>query len=125
MVWQKANKELIALLEEQMQNYRCDRRVMFGSPTFFIEGNMFAGVHENTIILRLSEGDLHEIFMRFEEIKPFAPMGGHVMKAYAALPLKIALQNGILDECLHKSYKFTSSLPIKIAKKSAKKKITD
>ena len=86
MPWKKANKDLINFLEKMMLNYRCDRRVMFGAPTFFVNGNMFACVHEDTIIIRLAELDLKEIFNRFKDVKPFTPMGNHIMKEYAAVP---------------------------------------
>jgi TfoX/Sxy family transcriptional regulator of competence genes len=121
MPWQKANKGMIALLEKQMLNYPADRRFMFGSPTFFVKGNMFAGVHQNTIILKLSEPDLSAILKKFEEVKRFTPMNGHVMKGYAAIPENIASQPLVLDEWLVKSFKYASSLPPKIAKTSVKK----
>jgi TfoX/Sxy family transcriptional regulator of competence genes len=122
MPWKKANKELIDILEKHLLAYQCDRRLMFGAPTYFVNGNMFAGVHEDTIILRLSEVDLKNIFSQFEEAKPFTPMGTHVMKEYAALPILLAEKDDDLKSWLDRSYKYASSLPPKIAKRSSKKK---
>lgn len=121
MPWKKANKDLINLLEKMMLNYRCDRRVMFGAPTFFVNGNMFAGVHEDTIIIRLSELDLKEIFNLFKDVKPFTPMGNHIMKEYAAVPESFVEKPVVLKQWLDKSYKYASSLPHKAAKRSSKK----
>jgi|WetSurMetagenome_2_1015567.scaffolds.fasta_scaffold37203_1 TfoX/Sxy family transcriptional regulator of competence genes len=122
MPWKKANKELIDILEKHISDYQCDRRLMFGAPTYFVNRNMFAGVHEDTIILRLSEVDLKSIFSQFEEAQPFTPMGTHVMKEYATLPLVIAEKEYELKSWLDKSYNYASSLPPKTAKRSTIKK---
>ena len=117
MPWKKANKELIMLLESRMKDFLSERRPMFGSPTFFLRGNMFAGVHEDTVILRLAAPDLKEIMARHPEVKPFTPMGGRVMKEYAALPEK-TVKSEVFGNWLKKSYAYAASLPPK-TKKSA------
>jgi TfoX/Sxy family transcriptional regulator of competence genes len=122
MPWKKANPQLIALLEAQMKNYLSERRPMFGAPTYFVSGNMFAGVHEDTVILRLSESDLKEIMARHLEVKPFTPMGGHVMKEYAALPEKIVSNNEVFKNWLKKSYSYAASIPPKAKKARGGKK---
>jgi TfoX/Sxy family transcriptional regulator of competence genes len=122
MPWKKADKQLIDILERHLSDYQCDRRVMFGAPTFFVNGNMFAGVHEDTIIMRLSEADLKEIFSEFKEVKPFTPMGTHVMKEYAAVPVVVTRKEDDFKFWLDRSYKYASSLPPKTVKRSSKKK---
>jgi len=117
--WKKANKDLIELLEKQLGDCRCERRLMFGSPTFFINGNMFAGVHEDTIIARLPENDQKEISAKFDEVRPFTPMGGHVMKEYIAIPESVAVRPGVLKHWLDSSYRYAGSLPPKSVKKKA------
>jgi TfoX/Sxy family transcriptional regulator of competence genes len=94
---------------------------MFGAPTFFVNGNMFAGVHGDTIIMRLSEIDLKEIYSRFIDVQPFSPMGNHIMKEYAAVPESFMEKPVVLKQWLDKSYKYASSLPHKDAKRSSKK----
>lgn len=123
MPWKKANKELISLLDKLMWDYNCDRRQMFGSPTFFANGWMFTGVHEDTIILRLSEADRKEISSQFNEVKPFTPMG-RVMKDYMAVPTAVAGQETSLKQWMDRSFAYTKSLPPKIAKRPAVKKPT-
>jgi TfoX/Sxy family transcriptional regulator of competence genes len=121
MPWKKANKEMIAQLENLMRSYDCDRRPMFGSPTFFVNGRMFTGVHEDTIILRLSETDQKEISLQSKEVKPFTPMG-RVMKDYVAIPEKAAGQETFLKYWMDRSFAYTRSLPPKIAKRPAGKR---
>lgn len=122
MAWEKASVELIKLLEQSMVNYRCDRKVMFGSPTFFVNNNMFAGVHQDTIIIRLSEQDRQKIQSRYDEAAPFEPMEGRIMKEYIALPESLCHNAGILQEWLTRSYRYALSLPFKEPKRSKRKK---
>ncbi len=122
MPWKKASAELIKLLEESMVNFRCDRKMMFGSPTFFVNNNMFAGVHQDTIIMRLSEQDRQEIQSRYDEAAPFEPMAGHIMKEYVALPESLSGNNDMLQEWLNRSYEYALSLPPKEPKRPRKKK---
>ena len=124
MPWKKANKELISLLEKLMRNYDCDRRLMFGSPTFFVNGRMFTGVHEDTIILRLSDTDQKEISLQFKEVKQFSPMDTHVMEDYVALPESVAHQETVLRHWMDRSFAYTESIPPKMAKHSAGKRRT-
>jgi len=122
MAWKKANPALIEMLEEAVRNYDCDRRVMFGSPTFFVNGNMFAGVHEDTIILRLSEKDQQEVFAEYDEVKPFTPMAGRPMKEYAGLPESIAASGEVFGKWLGRSYRYAASLKPKEPRRTKKKK---
>ena len=121
MTWEKANKELIKLLEGEMLDCNCDRKVRFGSPTFFVNNNMFAGVHEDTVIVRLSEGDREELFSRNSDVKPFVPMAGRVMKEYAALPEAVCSDASIFQEWLKRSYRYAASLPPKEKRRSKKR----
>lgn len=121
MPWKKANKDLIKLLEETVPLYKCDMKAMFGSPTFFINGNMFAGVHEDTVILRLSEEDRKQIQSLHAEVKPFTPMQGHIMKEYMALPQSFCSKREIFRDWLKHSYQYATTLPPKKPKVSRKK----
>jgi TfoX/Sxy family transcriptional regulator of competence genes len=118
--WKKANKELIRLLESELLKYKCDRKMMFGSPTVFINNNMFAGVHEDTVIIRLSEGDRKDILSLYSEVLPFMPMEGRVMKEYAALPASVCSKAEIFEEWLNRSYQYAVSLPPKEKKHKRK-----
>jgi TfoX/Sxy family transcriptional regulator of competence genes len=122
MTWEKADSELIKLLEKSLADYSCERKYMFGSPTFFINNNMFAGVHQRTIILRLSESDRGEIQARHTQAKPFEPMPGRLMKEYIALPEVLGKDAAVLREWLERAYKYARSLPPKESKRRARKK---
>jgi TfoX/Sxy family transcriptional regulator of competence genes len=98
MAWKKASPELNELLEEAMYGYNADCRMMFGSHTFFVNNNMFAGVHEDMVILRLSEKDREEAFSTLDEVKSFVPFDGRVMKEYAAFPDSVCQDHAIFRD---------------------------
>ena len=111
MPWKKANQDLITLLENHLAWYECDRRFMMGSPTFFVNNNMFAGVHEDTIILRLSGPDREAIYAASPDIRPFTPFEGRPMKEYAAVPYDVCEDEDAFRDLLERSYRYAASLP--------------
>ncbi len=53
MEWKKPSPELGALVEKAVVTFDCRKKMMFGAPVYTVNGNMFAGVHEDHIFLRL------------------------------------------------------------------------
>jgi hypothetical protein len=44
MDWEKASPELGIYLQNLLIGYNCQKKPMFGSPVYFVNDNMFAGV---------------------------------------------------------------------------------
>jgi len=120
MAWKKANRDLIDRLEKALAGFDTEPKFMFGSPTFFVNNNMFAGVHQDTVILRLSGADREALFKEHPDIGPFTPMEGRPMKEYAALPYDFTEDEDAFRELLEKSYAYAASLPFKPPKRSRK-----
>ncbi len=57
MEWKKAPAELVDFIMEKMKDRNCDYKKMFGYPAYFLNGNMFVGVHGDKLFLRLSDVD--------------------------------------------------------------------
>ena len=113
MGWKKVTPELKALLETNVLSFDCEKRTMFGTPTYFKNNNnMFAGIHEDIIIIRLPNKDIQEIMAKYKDVKPFEPMKGRIMKEYLALPASL-YNNTALQELLTRSFLYASSLPPK------------
>ena len=55
MAWKKASPEMSDLLADALGPFPAEKRKMFGFPAYFANGNMFAGVFEDVIILRLAD----------------------------------------------------------------------
>jgi TfoX/Sxy family transcriptional regulator of competence genes len=110
MKWKKVSPELNAFLEKNLAGFAADKRPMFGASTFFVNGNMFAGAHEDTIILRLSEEDRRKVMSEPDEIRPFEPMPGRFMKEYVTLPESVYSQPDLFRELLRRSCEYARSL---------------
>ena len=103
MKWEKPPTNLIEFLKNILKNTDCEKRIMFGVPTGFINGNMFLGAHQQFLILRLSQEDIKEVLAKYRNSKRFEPMSGRVMKEYIALPAELYDREEIFNELLKKS----------------------
>jgi TfoX/Sxy family transcriptional regulator of competence genes len=110
MKWKKVTPELNAFLEKNMAPFKADRRPMFGASTYFVNGNMFAGIHEDTVILRLAEKDRREIMATNDEVKLFEPITGRPMREYVALPESVYNEPDVFQPWLKRSYEYALSL---------------
>lgn len=113
MAWQKQVNELIEYLAMELVVYNTDVKMIFGLPVHFVNGNMMAGVHENSIFVRLSEKDRQEILHDYEEAVNFEPLAGRKMREYIALPEVIVSSSENFAKWLSRSYDFVLSLPPK------------
>ncbi len=121
--WDKPNERLVKLLDETVATLEFDQpvdyRPMFGCPAYFTGGNMFAGVWQETMMLRLSEDDRGRITSAGG--RPFEPMPGRVMREYVALPPDMVADRDAASVWVGKAAAYAASLPPK-AKKPRKKK---
>ncbi|MBI5844039.1 MAG: TfoX/Sxy family protein [Deltaproteobacteria bacterium] len=122
MAWKKVSQELAELLEEAVRPYSALKKTMFGCPVFFTNGYMFAGAHQDTVILRLSDVDLARLFLECDKALPFEPMEGRLMKDYAALPETIYGDPALLDLWISRAHAHVMSLPPKAPKPPRAKK---
>lgn len=117
MSWKKSSEGLKDMLEQLLENYNCVKKKMFGSDAYFVNNNMFAGVHQDTIFLRFSENDKNSIMESYDEIIPFEPMEGRIMHEYLAVPESIATDEKDISLLIRRSFEYASSLPEKKRKK--------
>lgn len=117
-VWKKSPQKLIDLFYEMMTGVPgADLKKMFGYPCAFLNGNMFVGLHQEDLVLRLSEKDREEVFAKNEGVV-FAPMVGRVMREYVVLTEQIIYSNKKrIKELIGRSLSFAQSLPVKEKKK--------
>src|SRR5512137_2380767 len=87
-------------------------RKMFGYSCVFAKGNMFAGLHEAGMVLRLPEEQRVE-FLRLKDAKQFEPMPGRVMREYVVVPKVLLDSPERLRAWVEKSMTYVSSLPAK------------
>src|SRR5260370_13620500 len=73
---------------------RAERRKMFGFPSGVVNGNMFGGLFERDVVLRLGEADLSLMINEYGAGQ-FEPMG-RAMKGYVTVPAAIVAEPGRL-----------------------------
>jgi TfoX/Sxy family transcriptional regulator of competence genes len=112
--WKPAPPDAVVVFEGATSGLPgAEPRKMFGYSCVFARGNMFAGLHEAGMILRLSEEQRTE-FLRLKGAKQFEPMPGRVMREYVVVP-KVLLNASPekLRVWVEKSLVYVSSLPAK------------
>ena len=121
--WDKPNEKLVKLLDEIVATLEFDApvdyRPMFGCPAYFTGGNLFAGVWQETMMLRLSVDERAEVTAAGG--RPFEPMPGRAMKEYVALPPDMMADRDVASLWVRKAAAYAASLPPK-EKKPRKKK---
>src|SRR4051794_12893893 len=93
---------------------------MFGYPCAFVNGNMFTGVFQTSVFVRLSDDALQELF-RSGESAPFEPMPGRAMKGYALVPESVVAEPRSLRSWIERSLEYSLTMPVKEKKPRAAK----
>jgi len=84
-VWQKSPPALVQRFAELVpDDPRVQRRQMFGYPAAFVNGRLFAGLHQSKLVLRLSPDDLLALPPVFRA-RVFEPMPGRPMRNFVAM----------------------------------------
>jgi TfoX/Sxy family transcriptional regulator of competence genes len=120
MKWEKMSMETAQRLEVIAKPYACQKKPMFGHEVYWVNGNMFTGVFESSIWIRLSQQDQAEFLGKFKDAKQFEPMAGRPMKDYIVVPESVLGNTELLNLWMKRSYDFTSSMPEKKAKPKKK-----
>jgi TfoX/Sxy family transcriptional regulator of competence genes len=120
--WKPAPREAVAAFEAATSGLvGVEPRKMFGYSCSFAKGNMFAGLHEAGMVLRLADEQRTE-FLRLKGAEQFEPMPGRVMREYVVVPRVLLNAPGQLRPWVEKSLAYVLSLPAKPKKSSGGEK---
>lgn len=112
MASKKVAPELVALLDQAATGMGLDRKVVFGCPTYFVQGNMFAGVHGEGIFVRLSSWDRAAFSAHYGE-STFEPIRGRRMREYVLVPEVVYHDAAALADWLERGRRYVATLPSK------------
>jgi TfoX/Sxy family transcriptional regulator of competence genes len=116
--WKPAPREAVAAFETSTSGLSvAEPRKMFGYSCVFAKGNMFAGLHEAGMVLRLPDEQRVE-FLRLKDAAQFEPMPGRVMREYVVVPRMLLNSPEQLRPWVEKSLAYVLSLPAKPKKSS-------
>jgi len=93
----KASEELNQLHASLVAPYPSEKRQMFGFQVYFVNGNMFTGIYEDRVTLRLGVDDKAAMLAKHDEIAPFTPMGRE-MREYVLIPEQLLADAAFVDE---------------------------
>lgn len=115
-IWDKSPEKLVDTFYSIMEAFpEAELRKMFGYPCAFFNGNMFAGLHESNMVVRLNVRDREKAIQ--EKVgNEFAPMAGRMMREYVALSKAILNNKTDLHKMMEKSFDFVKTLPKKVKK---------
>jgi TfoX/Sxy family transcriptional regulator of competence genes len=120
--WKAAPQALVRVFEAAIALIPdAQSKKMFGYPAAFVGGHLFAGLHQDSLIVRLSPKDKSALLEQ-PGSRIFEPMPGRPMRDYVVVPPSVVESEEQLHGWLMKALHFTSSLPPKPPKSSPKKK---
>lgn len=110
--WKKAPPELVKTFEHVIAGVRgAQPRRMFGYPAAFVNGQMFSGVFQDRMFVRLSESD--RIDLMKQGGKAFEPMPGRPMREYVEVSPPMLRARSVLAGWVNRAFDYASSLPAK------------
>ena len=102
MAWRKSSPELVRAFDSALpQSSLIERRKMFGYSAAFVHGNMFAGLYQEDVLVRLPEAERQALFSSGG--RNFEPMPGRDEES----------DGRTLSLWLRKAFDHTSQLPAK------------
>jgi TfoX/Sxy family transcriptional regulator of competence genes len=111
--WTKAPEALVRLFNMAIEQLpQAETRQMFGYPAAFTNGKMFAGLHQDNMVLRLPD-DERSLFLQQPGARVFEPMPGRPMREYVVAPPALLASTADLVAWLEKAFAYTSTLPPK------------
>jgi TfoX/Sxy family transcriptional regulator of competence genes len=109
MAWRKAPPQLVSLFDSAIpRDPRVERRLMFGYPAAFADGKLFAGLHQESFILKLPAGD-RTLLQATHDAPLFEPMPGRRMREYVVLPEVLLSDRGALDHWVSRSLAYVAT----------------
>jgi TfoX/Sxy family transcriptional regulator of competence genes len=123
MAWRKSPEWLVEAFGEIVpdDDPRVERRKMFGYPCAFASDNMFIGLHQENMLMRLPEGD-RERFLEQYRTEIFQPFPGRVMKEYVVVPHALVRDPEALEPWIRRSLAYAASVKPKAKKKAGARK---
>jgi TfoX/Sxy family transcriptional regulator of competence genes len=113
--WRKPTDELVERFGEAVAGIEgVEIRKMFGFPAAFIGGNMTAGLHNESFLVRLSDDERAERLT--EGWSTFEPMPGRPMREYVTLPPEVVADPDATRQWVERAATYVRTLPPKAAK---------
>ena len=114
LAWAKVNPVMAEYLANYVASYGCQKRIMFGSPVYFVNDTMWTGIKGNVVFIHLNSQKIMEIKACSGAIIPFEPRPDRVLKEYVAMPQPLLDNQSFFRSWLEQSYQMIKALPPKL-----------
>ena len=104
MAWKKNSPEAVRRFDELAAVEGAERRMMFGCPNYVLDGERYASLHQDRVILRLSAADAAKLIA--EGGRSFEPFKGRPMKDRYVVPEPIAADAKQLRSWVQKAIRY-------------------
>jgi TfoX/Sxy family transcriptional regulator of competence genes len=113
MAWKKSPARLIAAFDAALPaDPSVERRTMFGYPCAFVNRNMFAGLHQDALFIRLDPAGQKRM-RSHHRARSFEPMPGRIMREYIVMPETVLDDGRALARWIAKAFLYAAGLPAK------------
>ena len=113
--WRKPQDDQVERFHEAVAGIEgVEVRKMFGFPAAFIGGNMTAGLHQESVMVRLPDDEREARLADGWAL--FEPMPGRPMKEYVALPPDVAADVDATREWIERAAVYVRTMPPKAPK---------
>lgn len=115
--WKPAPEELVRVFEASIRFIpNITQRKMFGYPAAFVGGYLFAGLFENSMVLKLPAESRSEL-LKLPGAARFEPIPGRTMGEFVVIPPSVVKNRVRLKPWLEAAYAYVKSFPPKRTKK--------
>jgi hypothetical protein len=87
MAWKKNSPAAVARFDELAATPKAERKIMFGCPVYQLNGERYALLHENRVVLRLSPQDTADLLAKGG--RAFEPIKGRPRKDRIVVPTAV------------------------------------
>jgi hypothetical protein len=121
MPWEKSSADLVALFQQIAPSApNIEQKKMFGYLCAFVDGYLFTGLFQQSMVFRLAPADRAALLDR-PDTEDFEPMPGHKMTGYVLVSDPFAVSEEELAAWAKCALEFASHLPPKATRKATKK----
>ena len=114
--WKKSPPELVVSFDHALPRHAAvERRQMFGYPCAFVRGQMFCGLFQDRVLVRLGT-EAAATLVSAGETDWFTPMPGRPMREYVLVPDADAEHPAQLAAWLERALRYGLTLPPKSAR---------
>jgi TfoX/Sxy family transcriptional regulator of competence genes len=108
--WKKNSPEMMAFTAAVLASTPGLKKHMFGGLAYFINGNMFAGLHQDQFFLRLAAAEREDLVQKRKLAVVLEPMPGRIMQEYVAFADARKVDKRVLLKYVDRSFEYAKSL---------------